>query len=457
MTFTHALSTNNYGPAKFIVDSNPALGTHTTLASAMSAASSGDTIYLRESVTEDITLTPGVNIASYNANGQNGNVEIVGKITMTGAGLSSISGVRLTTNSDYCIVVSGSAASQLRLKDCYLNVTDASAINYTSSEATSFIELVHCSGAVEATLITYHVMTSAGVLRYINSFMKNNGVTTTASTNSAGIIRFLSSSFQVPLETSGTGVITGQNSNMNIPDGTNAVNLTTAGTGSCNFTNSFFASGSSSGISIGANTTVALNNCGVTSSNANAITGAGTLTYTSIGLGSNSDINPTTQTGFVTRVGAIRSATMPAFYAYLASADTNATGDGTIVTIGSITALTEITDQGTDFNTNGTFTAPYTGMYGLHSLISVSNLAAGHTTGLYQIVTSNRTANYNAVAPTTVKSVSTGTTSMGGTFLSDMDSMDTAIIRVLIAGSTKTVTVDGGASPNTHFAGWLVC
>ena len=46
MTFTHALSTNNYGPAKFIVDALVANGTHTTIASALTSASSGDTIFL---------------------------------------------------------------------------------------------------------------------------------------------------------------------------------------------------------------------------------------------------------------------------------------------------------------------------------------------------------------------------------------------------------------------------
>jgi hypothetical protein len=105
MAFTHALSTNNYGPAKFVVATSAANGTHTTLASAMSAASSGDTIFLRDSVTENVTLTPGVNISSWpsgsSLNGT-GNAKITGKLTMTGAGSVTIVGIQLETNSDAC-------------------------------------------------------------------------------------------------------------------------------------------------------------------------------------------------------------------------------------------------------------------------------------------------------------------------------------------------------------------
>src|SRR6187549_2813926 len=99
MSFTHALSTNNYGPRKFIVATSAANGTHTTLASAMSAASAGDTIFLRDSVTENVTITPGVNIVGPVNQGTLNVPTITGTLTMTGAGTSTVSNVILTTNS----------------------------------------------------------------------------------------------------------------------------------------------------------------------------------------------------------------------------------------------------------------------------------------------------------------------------------------------------------------------
>ena len=94
MGFTHALSTNNYGPSKFVVATSAANGTHTTLASAMSDASAGDTIFIRDSVTENVTITPGVNIASYYGSADD-SPAITGTLTMTGAGTSFLSGLRL--------------------------------------------------------------------------------------------------------------------------------------------------------------------------------------------------------------------------------------------------------------------------------------------------------------------------------------------------------------------------
>jgi pectin methylesterase-like acyl-CoA thioesterase len=65
MTFTHALSTNNYGPAKFIVSSSAANGTHTTIAAALTSASTGDTIFIRPGTyTENLTLKAGVNLTA---------------------------------------------------------------------------------------------------------------------------------------------------------------------------------------------------------------------------------------------------------------------------------------------------------------------------------------------------------------------------------------------------------
>ena len=117
MTFTHALSTNNYGPAKFIVDASAANGTHTTIAAALTSASSGDTIFIRPGTyTENLTLKAGVNLCAFDCDDLTPNVTISGKATFTAAGTVTISGIRLQTNSDFLLAVTGSAASIVHLK-----------------------------------------------------------------------------------------------------------------------------------------------------------------------------------------------------------------------------------------------------------------------------------------------------------------------------------------------------
>ena len=97
---TIANATNRFATAKFIVDPTLGDGTHQTIAAALTAASSGDTIFIKPGTyTEDLTLKAGVNLAAYVGDGDTPNVEIVGKATATFAGTCSISGIRLTTGS----------------------------------------------------------------------------------------------------------------------------------------------------------------------------------------------------------------------------------------------------------------------------------------------------------------------------------------------------------------------
>src|ERR1700687_3582365 len=125
---------NNFSTAKWIVNSTAGLGTHTTIASALTSASSGDTIFIMPGTyTEDLTLKAGVNIAAYDCDGVNlvgnSNVTIKGKTTYTGSGTVSISGISFKTNSDYCIVVSGTNASVLLFTACIVYCQNHDGIN----------------------------------------------------------------------------------------------------------------------------------------------------------------------------------------------------------------------------------------------------------------------------------------------------------------------------------------
>ena len=305
MTFTHALATNNYGPAKFIVATSAANGTHTTLATAMAAASAGDTIFLRDSVTENVTITPGVNITAW-AGASANTPSITGTLTMTAAGTSTISGLTLITNSAAIIAVTGSAASILNVNNCYLNCSNNTGITFSSSNAAATISIANCSGDLGTTGIGLYSSSSAGSLLIRYTKMTNTGASTTASSNSAGSVTIMNCIMTIAFSTSSTGIIVIDNSQIDT-SAINTICLTTAGSGSANNSYStYYASGSASAISIGVGTTLGVGQVNVVSTNTNAVTGAGTLVNGGISFtGSSSLINTSTQTAKNFDVGGI--------------------------------------------------------------------------------------------------------------------------------------------------------
>jgi len=208
MTFTHALSTNNYGTAKFIVTSSAANGTHTTIASALAVATSGDTIFIRPGTyTENLTLKAGVNIVAYSGDGDTGNVIILGNSTLSSAGTVSISGIQLKTNSANCITVSGSVASILNLIDCNINCSNNTGISFSSSSASSKINLYNCIGNLATTGIAYFASTANGVINFYGGFFLNTGGSTTASTITANQVSMYQCYYESIISASSTASI----------------------------------------------------------------------------------------------------------------------------------------------------------------------------------------------------------------------------------------------------------
>jgi len=313
MTFTHALSTNRYGEYAAIVATSAANGTHTTLASAMAACVSGDTIMLRDSVTENLTITPGVNIIG--AMGGSLNLpSITGTLTMTGAGTSNISNIRLVTNSAALIAVTGSAASILNLMNCYLNCSNNTGITFSAANTSAQINLNNCLGNLGTTGIAYFSDSSTGQMNIVSCNFLNTGSSLTASTKSAGRLYMNTSVF--------TNAITYSSSNSassffysNVDmSSLNTTALTTSGTGTLTVVGSYFASGTASAISIGTGTTINLSNSNANSSNTNSITGAGTILYSGITFaGTSKVINTTTQTDSGTLQGSKNTAPSAGF------------------------------------------------------------------------------------------------------------------------------------------------
>ena len=140
----------------------------------------------------------------------------------------------------------------------------------------------------------------------------------------------------------------------------------------------------------------------------------------------------------------------PAFLAYLASYDNNRTGTGTVYTLGTNVAFTEVFDQNADFNTNGTFTASVTGRYLLIYVIRV--FGTNNNYSIYiEIVTSNRTYKFNKFNVTGI-----GEVGVGFQTIADMDASDTVTFKVVGTGIGSDIVNIQGYSEVTFVSGFLI-
>lgn len=298
MTFSHALATNNYGEAKFIVDPSAANGTHTTIAAALTSASSGDTIFIRQGTyTENITLKAGVNLVAYGPTSafyipSAGGVIINGTCTMTTAGTVGIKGIVLQTNgATAALAVTGSAASIVQLENCYLNCTGNTGVTFSSSSASAQIQFSYCSGDLTTTGIALFSHSSAGSLRFLHCSFGNSGSSSTNNTVSAG-------GFYPNYSTWGNGITisnaaTMNGSHLDLTMSGNQTALTTANTATVVVIHATFTSGTSSAISLASGTSMQLHHALVSSSNASPVAGAGTFIHSDISFNSVASVQST--------------------------------------------------------------------------------------------------------------------------------------------------------------------
>lgn len=456
MCAQQALSTNTFTAATWIVNSDITKGTHTTLAGALTSASSGDTILLQTSVTENVTLKAGVNIVALLGAEQTPNVSITGKCTMTTAGTVTISGIRLITNSDFFLAVTGSANSVVILENCYLNASNNTGISYTTTGTSSAIRCRYCFGDIGTTAIAMFDHSASGSLSFRYCDISNSGSTSTANTLSGvGGLQFFYSVIANPITSSGTTATFDIEYSSISGSTTNTTAITHGSTSATTSTilGSRILGGSASAISVSVNATLSLNNSIVDSSNTNAVTGAGTLTYSNVNFTNTSSVmNTTTQTPHYTNLGKYKASGQPAFSAYKSSTTTNATGNGVAYTVLFDTVVFDLNSNYT--SGSGTFTAPVTGKYLLTFSVATSAYTAQNT-GTMNIVTTARTYVANTFN-WFVLAATTNQVDQTMTVLADMAAGDTATCTVTLFASTQTVSVVGGATWQTGFSGYLV-
>lgn len=297
-------STSDLHGPKFIVGDTSNGANYSTIASAVAAASSGDTVYIQTGTyTENINLVASVYLAALgsdcavsnsgsNAAAFTANVTIIGTITASYTGVVNIYGIKLQTNGAAALATTGSNTGRVRLINCYVYANDATGMTFNNSNfATNFI---NCYFRSTSTNLLFANTLCGGIEFEYCIF----GLSSTASNSthaSGGMTMFGCYCNGFTFSTSSTATFKIYNSYLAFGD---AILITTAGTGIANYiSNSHLQPNNASAISIGAGTTVNVNNCVIQSSSVNAITGAGILKYAGLSFSdTSSTINTTTQT-----------------------------------------------------------------------------------------------------------------------------------------------------------------
>jgi len=166
----------------------------------------------------------------------------------------------------------------------------------------------------------------------------------------------------------------------------------------------------------------------------------------------------TNSTVLVSSSGQMTNASQPAFLAQLDSDVSNITGDGTDFSLGSGTPLTIIFDQGNNFVSTGTFTAPVTGRYMFTALFRIYGIDAAHTFMQGRLLTSNRIYYNNLINPAALRAASVVSNYLSLNFatVADMDFGDTCTFDFAVWSGAKTISV-GSSSAATSFGGFLIC
>lgn len=294
----------------FIVDAN-GKGDFTTISAACTAATGlGIDIFVHPgSYTENPTIPVGVNIVGFLGDNITPQVTIIGKVTMSAAGTSTISNIRLQTNNDFCVVVGPTNASILNLENCYVNCLNHTGISFTASSSSAQINLRKCGGNIGVNTATLFSMSCPNKIIFQYSNFQNTAGSTVSSTASAGIIDCFCTSFNMPITTSGTGGIVGVYVDFDMgAAGLSTTALIHGGSSAIEASQiyySYITSGTQPAISISA--TLNLYNSTINCSNGtHAITGSGTLNYGNITITNTGNIiDVTTATGNLIETGSI--------------------------------------------------------------------------------------------------------------------------------------------------------
>jgi hypothetical protein len=270
---------------------------YTTIASAYAAAvlaGAPQTVFVQPGTyTENITTTAGINLVAFTPDARSGVVTIIGKITATDAGSREIANIRLRTNADYCVSVTGANAVEMNLTGCYIYGQNNNAINMTAANAE--LNVRNCTLEALATFNTFAI--SDGVTNF--NFCIWNGGSAATNTVSGGRCTFKFCQVQDATTTSGTSEVTAQHTKFGRSNTiTSTTKLVIGGSGNQWFDCCTVYADNAAAITITSEATIT--NTTVYSNTANAITGAGTINHGNIVFtGTGSTVTTATQNALV--------------------------------------------------------------------------------------------------------------------------------------------------------------
>ncbi len=193
---------------------------------------------------------------------------------------------------------------------------------------------------------------------------------------------------------------------------------------------------------------------------AGGVTGPGSSTDRAISTwnGTGGTVLFNNSTTNIDSTGRFTNSAQPCFFAYLATSATNATGNGAVFTIGTGTAFTESFDRGNNFNTNGTFTAPVTGIYTFNCSVQLTNMTVLAIQSNFNLVAAGVTYRMATWNPYGFRNPGSGNASICGSCTIALTASDTVVLQIVVSGEAgDTVTVNGAATRVTFFSGFLVC
>ena len=306
-------STDIFGtPGIWYVHPTLGSGTHQTISAAITSASNTQSIYVAPgfTYTENLTISKNITIFSGDspifANGfGQGAAVIVGQITISGSANVQLQNLLFENTTSSTSTLTYSSTGNSTIINCNFNNQNTLQTHITTTGLN--LDIVNCNfNGNSSSCQLFAASASSNIFRFFNCRTQVSNGYQTASTISSGILTIQNCEFDCVISSSSTSSVhVLYTSVTNIGNNTF---LTCGGTVSpSDIISSSITTGTAAAVSISAGATCTIADTVINSTNANPITGLGTLNYTNIDQisGTPGTFNTSTIVGRETDIGTL--------------------------------------------------------------------------------------------------------------------------------------------------------